>query len=341
MSDDRPFRQITDHLAEVVWLVDAGFEEVLYINPAYERLVGRPVEEAGAGLIDLRSVHPDDREGFAAWIERLRDDVDAGDVREVYEVELRVEREDGGLRWVETTAVPVTDDRGTVTGIAGITTDLTDRVERERALEETAERLDQFASMVSHDLRNPLSIAMGRLALYRETGDDADLDAVEAALDRIEALTVELTALARHGDGDGDGEHEPVDLAEVAADAWTFVDTRSATLEASSGELLANRAQLQAALENLFRNAVGHGGDDVTIRVGPLPDGGFVVEDTGRGIPDEHRDRVLEHGFTTGYGGSGVGLAIVARVAAIHDLEVAVGESAEGGARFEFRPAAG
>ena len=335
-ASPEPFRQITDHLAEVVWLVDAAFEEVRYVNPAYERLVGRPVADAGEGPVSLRAVHPDDREAFGAWLEAVREDLAADAVDDSYVVEVRVERADGEVRYVETTAVPVTDDAGDVTGVAGITTDLTERVERERALEETAQRLDRFASMVSHDLRNPLTVAMGRLELYRETGDEADLDGARDALERIESLTVELTALARHGEGEGG--HEPVDLADVAEDAWQFVDTRSATLEAASAELLANRSQLQALFENLFRNAVGHGGDDVTVRTGPLDGGGFFVEDDGRGIPAEDRDRVLDHGFTTGYGGSGVGLAIVARIADLHDLAVTVAEGADGGARFEFVP---
>lgn len=73
----------------------------------------------------------------------------------------------------------------------------------------------------------------------------------------------------------------------------------------------------------------------MTVRVGPLPDG-FFVEDTGRGIPEEIRQDVFEHGFTTGYSGSGVGLTIVGRIADAHGFDVEVAESAEGGARFEF-----
>jgi signal transduction histidine kinase len=77
-------------------------------------------------------------------------------------------------------------------------------------------------------------------------------------------------------------------------------------------------------------------GSGLTVRVGPL-DGGFYVEDTGRGIPPSERDRVFDHGYTTGDGGSGVGLTIVNRVAQVHGWDVSVGESREGGARFEFR----
>ena len=52
--------------------------------------------------------------------------------------------------------------------------------------------------MVSHDLRNPVTVARGRLELYRETGDDSNLDEVADALERIEELTTDLLTLVRH-----------------------------------------------------------------------------------------------------------------------------------------------
>ncbi|WP_458204431.1 sensor histidine kinase [Haladaptatus sp. NG-SE-30] len=215
-----------------------------------------------------------------------------------------------------------------------VTQAVTEEREMARELEHKNERLDQFASMVSHDLRNPLNVAQGRLELYRETGDESQFDAVMEALVRINELTTSLTALARHGDPIDDPE--PVSLTEVAHEAWEMIDRRSATLSTEDGTIIGDKNHLQGLFENLFRNAVGHGGSDVTVRVGPS-DKGFYVEDTGTGIPPEIREQVFDHGFSTGYGGSGVGLAIVSRIADAHGLAVSLSESAEGGARFEFR----
>lgn len=206
--------------------------------------------------------------------------------------------------------------------------------DREEALAERNERLEQFASMVSHDLRNPLSIATGRLELYRETGDESNLDNIEQALTRSEELLTDLTALARYGTTDS--EHEQVSLSELARETWTLIDTRSATLSTEECTVTGDRSQLKALFENLFRNAVGHGGPDVTVRIRPL-ENGFYVEDTGRGIDPEERDTVFEHGYTTGYSGSGIGLTIISRIAQSHNWTVSLTESDEGGARFEFR----
>jgi signal transduction histidine kinase len=99
----------------------------------------------------------------------------------------------------------------------------------------------------------------------------------------------------------------------------------------------ADRGPLQQALENLLRNAVEHDGPEVAVTVGPLVDGtGFYVADNGPGIPEEDRDSIFEHGFSGGEG-TGLGLAIVRNVAEGHGWTVTTTESAEGGARFEFR----
>jgi signal transduction histidine kinase len=90
-------------------------------------------------------------------------------------------------------------------------------------------------------------------------------------------------------------------------------------------------------LENLFRNAIEHGGSDVTIRIGPLKgDTGFYVSDDGVGISPDHREDVFESGYSTARNGTGLGLAIVEEVATAHEWDVRLVESTHGGTRFEF-----
>ncbi|OVE84054.1 two-component sensor histidine kinase [Natronolimnobius baerhuensis] len=215
-----------------------------------------------------------------------------------------------------------------------VTQDVTEVRQTAAALVTKNERLDQFASMVSHDLQNPLAIAVGELEQYRETGEDIHLDGIEDALVRVEDLIVDLTALAQTNSSSE--TRKSVSLPAVAREAWEYIDIRSASLETEDCTIQGDRSQLQALFENLFRNAVGHGGADVTVRVGPIGSG-FYVEDTGKGIPQAKREQVFEHGFTTGYSGNGVGLTIVNRIATDHEFEATLMESQEGGARFEFQ----
>jgi len=207
--------------------------------------------------------------------------------------------------------------------------------DRERELERKNERLETFAGMVSHDLRNPLNVAQGRLELARADEDLSALDAVADAHDRMERLIDDLLELARQGEDIGNVD--PLAVDAVARDAWLLVCTGDATLEIVEeiGTAPADRSRLSEALENLFRNAVEHCEDDVTVRIGPTTDG-FYVEDDGQGIPAEDRERVFEVGYTGLEGGTGIGLAIVDDVATAHGWDVSLMESVDGGARFEF-----
>ncbi|WP_371159567.1 ATP-binding protein [Halorubrum miltondacostae] len=223
------------------------------------------------------------------------------------------------------------------------------RIERERQLKRREaevsrerDRLEEFASLVSHDLRSPLNVAAGNLEivtdrLAEESIDAAELKAVKRSLDRMDALIEDLLALARQGAGID--ETEPVALADLAAQCWTTVDTESATLSVETETVVAaDRSRLRQALENLFGNAVEHAGPDVAVAIGALDDGdGFYVADDGPGVDPARRDEVFEAGMTTDPEGTGFGLKIVAEVAEAHGWTVALVESEGGGARFEFR----
>jgi PAS domain S-box-containing protein len=215
--------------------------------------------------------------------------------------------------------------------------------ERERELQRQNERLEQFASAVSHDLRNPLNLADGRLVLALDAVEDGseaaeELAEVEWALDRIDRLIEEVLTLAREGQEPDDTEQ--VALADVLEAAWSTTAEGEAELvvTADPGTVDADRDRLVRLLENLFRNAVEHAGPDSRVSVGPT-ESGFYVADDGPGIPPSERDRVFDSGYTTARDGTGFGLAIVRELAEAHGWTVRLDESEAGGARFEFRGA--
>ncbi|QCC51970.1 PAS domain-containing protein [Halapricum salinum] len=212
------------------------------------------------------------------------------------------------------------------------------RASREEELHRQNERLDQFASVVAHDLRNPLSVAMGFLEIAEETGKAEHFEKVESAHDRIERLIEDLLTLARGETTIEDAEE--IDLESITTEAWGYVDTEEATLTVADGipTVTGDAGRLTQLFENLFRNAIEHGGADVTVTVGGLDgDDGFYVEDTGSGIPQEKQDDVFKHGVTSSEGGTGFGLSIVADIAKAHGWTVSVTDGSNGGARFEFK----
>lgn len=205
---------------------------------------------------------------------------------------------------------------------------------RQEELRLQNEQLDEFASILSHDLRSPLNVAQGRLALAQEEVESEHHEAVARAHERMLELIDDLLTLAR--EGQLVGETEPVDLGDLTRSAWQSVETANATLMAETDvRIRADESRLRQLVENLFRNAIEHAGADVTISVVEMDDG-FAIEDDGPGIPADERDQVLDPGFTSSSDGTGFGLAIVKQTAEAHGWEVTVTESGTGGARFEF-----
>jgi PAS domain S-box-containing protein len=154
--------------------------------------------------------------------------------------------------------IPVRDDAGDIVSGIAVSQNVTERKVRERELARQNERLEEFASVVSHDLRNPLNVAQGHLDLLQQECDSDRLDAVSRAHDRMNDLIDDLLTLAREGEEVGDTE--AVDLAAITERCWRNVDTDGATIDPRTDRTIrADRSRLQQLLENLVRNSVEHG----------------------------------------------------------------------------------
>jgi len=209
-----------------------------------------------------------------------------------------------------------------------------DRIEHERELKRQNERLEEFASVVSHDLRNPLHVASARLELATEECDSPHLADVADAHDRMERLIDDLLAFGRAGSDAID--YQSVDLARLLGECWGALQSGAASLAVETeATVRADRDRLKQLLENLLRNALDHAGPDVTVTVGDADDG-FYVADDGPGIPEADREAVFEAGYSTAEGATGFGLSIVQQVTEAQGWTVRVTDSAPGGARFEI-----
>jgi len=321
------FGTLVETLSDPVYVLDetGRFE---YVNDALVEMVGY---DRGTILGETPALIKSEQaiERAEAHLGRLL----SSDGPDSVQFTIEIQPEDG-------TPIPCEDHMGILPysgncfeGSVGILRDITERKERERELKRRNQRLDEFASVVSHDLRNPLNVAVGGIDLARSEWDSEHLERAERALDRMEALIEDLLALAR-----GDEtltELEPVDLAGITEQCWANVETMDATLVADSdGKIYADANRLKQMGENLVHNAIEHGGDDVTVTVGEF-DGGFYIEDDGPGIPEDEYDDVFTAGYSTSDRGTGFGLSIVERIVEAHDWELCIAEGSKGGARFE------
>lgn len=323
VAADRFFRE----MADPVVILDAD-HEIIDANEAAEGIVD--------GLASQQSL--DDPDGG-----ELTDAVRAalGETAEPTELSMMA---DGGRQQVyDIEVTPITDQFEITQGHVVVLHDVTDRKQRERRLKEQNRRLEEFADIVSHDLRNPLSTAVGWTEVIdRELADDeSDIETVEKGLqqiaeshERMDELIEMLLTMAREGQTVDDPEAVPIE--QCATNAWRTADTGDLELVVEVDRTVeADPARLRQALENLFRNANDHGAAS-TVYLTEIP-GGFAVEDDGEGIPDEDRKSLFEFGFTTDDEGTGIGLAVVERIIEAHGWRIGVDDSGHGGARFEIR----
>lgn len=226
--------------------------------------------------------------------------------------------------------------------------EITDRKRAELDLRAQNDRLETVAGVLSHDLRNPLNVALGRADLLdseseTDTGraDETDtgradetehLAALTRSLERMEAIVENALVLAADEEVT---DTRRVELDDRADEAWRQVQTGDVSLVlAESVAFQADSDLLAHVFENLFRNAAEHGARQVTVGA---CESGFYVEDDGPGIPAEEREQVFEASYSTAADGTGLGLAIVRQVVEAHGWSVSATESAPRGTVGDVR----
>ncbi|GAB7011644.1 two-component system sensor histidine kinase NtrB [Halorubrum trueperi] len=331
IPNDDFYQTLVENAAEGMLTIDAE-SKIVYANAAVEDILGyAPEELIGSSKMKiiperLQSVHASALGSYVQTGER-NIDWDGMELparhRDGHEVPVLIslrEHEHGGEQY-----------------FTGIIRDITERRRRETQLRDQKDRLDDFADILTHDIRNPLSVAQGYTDLAREGHDVPELETVSESLDRIDRLVEDVLELSK--EGQFIGATEPVDIEASVRESWASVDTHDATLRIDSdlSAVEADESRVRELFANLFRNAVEHVGKDVTVRIGRLDDGdGIYVADDGDGIPESTRESVFEHGYSTAMGGTGYGLSIVSQIATAHGWNISVTEGTDGGARFEI-----
>jgi PAS domain S-box-containing protein len=189
-ESDEKFHLLADNITDAFWIRTPDMREVLFVSPAFERIWGRPPESLYANPHQWADfTHPEDRERVTAAFAGLTRDVPSVDL------EYRIARPDGEMRWIRARGFQVRDDAGKLVRLTGIVTDTTERqrvaealrtsnaeisftnraleaeiVERKYA-EDAAEAANrsksEFLANMSHEIRTPLNgvIGMAELAL--------------------------------------------------------------------------------------------------------------------------------------------------------------------------------
>jgi PAS domain S-box-containing protein len=333
---------------------------IVYVSPQVRAILGREPEDwLGATERWLEQIHPDDRDRVRA--ENARADTS----HEAFISEYRMLARDGRSVWFRDESALVRDEDGNPLYWQGVMLDITERVraeELERALEVEREgvaelrALDEmkntFLQAVSHDLRTPLAAILGlAVTLEREdveihpneTKDLASRIATNARkLDRMVNDLLDLDRLTR---GIVEPNLEPVDVGEMiyrlVRESDLVVD-RQVQITIEPVTAVVDPPKVERIVENLLVNAVRHTPSEAKIWISVTEwQGGVLlaVEDEGKGVPAEERERIFEP-FRQGADapehspGVGIGLALVARFAALLGGRAWVEDRVGGGASF-------
>jgi len=336
---ERRFDDLAGSIPQVFLIVgrDAeGAHQLQYVSPAFRSVYGRaPDDVLGTREAYFAYVHPDD-------LVRARAAMTARWEREL-QLEYRIVRPDGAVRWVKDRSFPVRDDGGAVVRVAGVVEDITERRDLEHRVRQAQkmEAVGQLAGGIAHDFNNLLTVISANLEFVREDlpathSVRGDLDEIGHAATRARTLVQQLMTFSRQQPV----QLADVDLTDVVAGAERQLrrlvgEEILVELHAASPALVrADPTQLEQVLVNLALNASdamltpvhghpGHGGtlaihvDHVDFAAREAPDGlapgSYVrlrVRDTGHGMDDATRLRAFEPFFTTRDVGAGTGLGL-------------------------------
>ncbi|MCA9473333.1 MAG: response regulator [Nitrospirales bacterium] len=352
------FRQLAEHIHEVFWLSSADKTQMYYVSPAYESIWGRSC----ASLCEdpasfLQAVHPDDQECLQLAIPKQIE----GSYHETY----RIIRPDGSVRWIESRAFPIKNEKGEVYRIAGIEEDITNRKRAEEALQKTEPTFRQSSKMeaigtlaggIAHDFNNILTAILGytELALAtvpKESRTNRNLQEVLTAGHRAKHLVQQILTFSRQSGQ----EQKSIDIHLVALEALKLLRaTIPSTIEIrqnifSQATIMADSTQIHQVIVNLCTNAEyamrESGGlldltlEDMEVKepmaerfdIKPGPYVRLTVKDSGPGMPPDVVERMFDPFFTTKPTGegSGMGLAVVHGIVTTHGGTIQV-ESAPG-----------
>jgi PAS domain S-box-containing protein len=318
------------------WEWDIRRDLVTWSDELY-RIFGMPPGKPVTYAAYLERVHPDERSFVDSLVQRAHAE------RQPFAFEHRIVRPDGTERTISSRGRVVLEGLEPVS-MLGTAQDVTEQRRAEKLKED-------ILSAVSHELRTPLTAVLGFAVTLEQRRLDLPDDEVgrivgelTAAARRLDRLLADLLDVERFRRGLVDVRRHPTEMRELVERALAVCPLDGRRLSVAGGPLVAeiDAAKVERIVENLVLNAVKHTEPESSIEVRLEVEGRdllLVVEDDGPGVGDEYKEAVFET-FNRGPSmlsatpGAGIGLALVARFAAVHGGRSWVEDPPGGGASF-------
>jgi PAS domain S-box-containing protein len=320
----------------------------LYTSPSCLRVTGYAANEFEADPKLLsRIVHPDDLSLFQAHVKQTKN-IDTAN-----QLEFRIVRRDGAIRWIGHLCQPVFDDQGRFAGRRGSNRDITARNQAEQALQDSSEKLKFFAYSVAHDLKSPAVGVYGLTKLLSKHARNVLDEKGRSYCDQILKVSEHIAALV-----------EKINIYIATKEAAPLIETTSITeilrmlrdefssqlslrridwlMPESEVGIKADRLSILRIFRNLIDNALKYGGESLTrISIGYEDSESFhifSVSDNGKGLKEADSEKIFglfqRNETSRGVEGAGLGLAIVKEIAEQHGGRVWVEPRGKKGITF-------
>ncbi len=331
-DSETKFRQLAENIEAAFWIESPNCEQVIYLSPAYEKIWGRPTEtlyQNAAAFFD--AVHPQDRDHAQEMYNRLSQ---GG----VVQLEYRILRPDGAVRWIRDRGFPVRDHAGRIIRVAGISEDITERklleekirrhaeelekmvaertariqeLERQRAESEKLAATGRMAARIAHEINNPLAGIKNSFLLIKDGIPPthrhyAYVGRIEKEIARIAAIVRQMFPLYRRD------QYEPREfrIDDMLRDLVAILETHRREKQVlfeidtarAQAPLLMPEGLLKQVLFNLIQNAFDASRPQSLITLtAALTEEAFMLDvaDQGHGIPEAARAHIFEPFFTT------------------------------------------
>lgn len=355
-DDPHLLLQLTEATNDALWMFSSGWDELVFVNSAYEDIFGQSVatlQEDPAAF--LEAVHPDHQKRVIDGMEELMDG-------EPTDLEFRVGPDSNYQTWVWVKGEPIWGDSGEIEYLAGYTRDITTRREYKRQLEKQRKELErsneslrEFAYIASHDLQEPLRMVSSYVDLLNQEygdqlGDEAE-EYMDFAVDgarRMKRMINSLLEYSRvHTEASTFTEIDTNEVLEATRqDLELLIDETDAELSIDDlPSIEADRDQIGQVFQNLVKNAIENASEDGVPEIEITTseheqEHVFAVSDNGTGIPADQQDDIFKI-FNRGAAASntdntGIGLAITQRIIQRHGGDIWVESELNSGTTFTF-----
>ena len=350
-ENEERFWQMAQNVKVVFWLSDLKIDRIFYVSPAYEEIWGQSCEslyENPKSFLD--PIHEEDRELALIALRGFEEGK--------WNVEYRIVRPDGAIRWIEDRGFPIKNQSGTFYRMAGTATDITERKRAEEKLLQS-ERLAAIGEMVAglaHESRNALQrgqAALERLALQFERHPEAStlipkgrelIAAIQQAQEDLEYVYDEVKAYAapltiRRG---------MFDLGKIVQEAWNYLASELERREISfrQGKIdldlhcEVDPVPMRQVFRNILENSLSACSDPVEITVAwceaeisAHPAIQISLHDNGPGLTPEAKEKIFLPFYTTKTKGTGLDMAIARRIVEAHAGHIRIDEGSGQGTR--------